>query len=49
MPDGDVTVARVQPDWRIDSREPILDIAMFTCGQFRRAQENTMILRRDIS
>ena len=27
----------------------ILDIAMFTCGQFRRAQENTMIVRRDIS
>jgi hypothetical protein len=27
----------------------ILDIAMFACGQFRRAQENTMIVRRDIS
>jgi hypothetical protein len=27
----------------------ILDIAMFACGQFRRAQEHTMLVRRDIS
>jgi hypothetical protein len=27
----------------------ILDIAMFTYGQFRRAQQNTMIARRNNS